>query len=138
MEDTNILKAKLPTLIKCLKSILKPAQVSLVEDEIHKNVKQLIRLSESHLHFASSANGIGKWRQEVSRAYYCCYTASKAVRLAVNFVYNDQVDDHRKINDLPSAFPNRAKWQDFLTKFRGDRNLADYDHTNCINSLEMR
>ena len=136
MKDSNILKVKLPTLLKCLKEVLKPSQVSLVEQEIHKNVKQLIRLSESHLRFASQVNGKGHWRQQVSRAYYCCYNASKAVRLAVHFVYNTDISDHKKIDELPDDFPNKPTWQNTLTKFRGDRCLADYDHTNCVSSLE--
>jgi hypothetical protein len=46
------------------------------------------------------------------------------------------VDDHKRIGDLPDAFPNRAIWADILTKFRADRNLADYDHTARAAELE--
>jgi hypothetical protein len=46
------------------------------------------------------------------------------------------VEDHKRIGDLPDAFPNRTRWADVLTKFRADRNLADYDHTARSADLE--
>jgi hypothetical protein len=52
-------------------------------------------------------------------------------------VYTTDADDHKRIGDLPSDFPLLGIWKDFLTKFRADRNLADYDHTASENDLEM-
>jgi hypothetical protein len=47
-----------------------------------------------------------------------------------------EADDHKKIGDLPDGFPSRAVWADVLTKFRADRNLADYDHSVRAAALE--
>ena len=44
-------------------------------------------------------------------------------------MFSTEVDDHKKVGDFPDEFPKRSIWADVLTKFRADRNLADYDHT---------
>jgi len=60
------------------------------------------------------------------------------VRLEVAGVYSTDSADHKKIGDLPHDFEDVARWQDVLTKFRADRNLADYDHSVTEAELEMR
>ncbi len=139
MDASHILKLKSNPyeIIKCLSTILPIDQTDLIKEEIHSNVKQLVRLAQSHLRFAEGVTGKDAWRQKVSRAYFACYTGSCAVRLAVSGQYSTDVNDHRKIGDLPDDFPSLSNWQNFFTTLRADRNLADYDHTARASSLEM-
>jgi len=58
--------------------------------------------------------------------------------LEVDGTFSTDVSDHKKIGELPKDFNNVARWEDFLTKFRADRNLADYDHTAQEKELELR
>ena len=51
-------------------------------------------------------------------------------------MFSTEVDDHKKVGDFPDEFPKRSIWADVLTKFRADRNLADYDHTARSEDLE--
>jgi len=139
MDDNHILKLRANPyqVIKCLDGILSPGQTQLIKNEIYANVKQLLRLAQSHLRFATTASGNDSWRQKVSRAYYACYLASCAVRLAISGVYSTDVNDHKKVGQLPSDFPNNSTWCNFLTTLRADRNMADYDHSARASSLEM-
>lgn len=138
MEKTHPLNLNLRKVVACLNRVLNTSELGKVEAELYRNVRQAIRLSEAHLRYAQSAVGArrGSWRQVVSRGYYCCYCASRAVRLSDSGTFSTEVEDHKKIGDLPDAFPERNKWEDILTKFRGDRNVADYDHTAGMNMLE--
>lgn len=124
----------------CLRDVLSPAEIDKITSELHRNVRQALKLSEIHLRFAqqTKTSGKGAWRHIVSRGYYCCYCASRAARLAKTGVFSTESDDHKKIGDLPDAFPDRNTWADLLTKFRADRNLADYDHRVGANKLEYR
>ncbi|WP_144058187.1 hypothetical protein [Novipirellula maiorica] len=137
MEDNHVLNLNPHKTMRCLAGILTPAEISKIQDEINANAIQLMRLADAHLRFAKSASGQLSWRQRVSRGYYSCYSASKAVRLAVQGTYDTDVKDHKQIGDLPAGFPNRQTWKDLLTKFRADRNIADYDHSETENALEL-
>jgi len=136
MDQHHPLNLNLFKVARCLKRILPPSEVDKITDELNKNVRQAIRLADMHLRFARSATGNGSWRQKVSRGYYCCYCASRAVRLSKSGFFSTQVDDHKKVGNLPDAFDKRLVWADILTKFRADRNLADYDHTVGPSALE--
>ena len=105
---------------------------------MRENVRQLIRLAQAHLRYAKASTGQHGWRQRVSRGYYCAYSASRAIRLEVAGTFSTDVSDHKKIGDLPADFKHIARWQEFFTKFRADRNLADYDHTARESELELR
>ena len=137
MDDNHLLKLNPNKVIKCLDGIITPTELDKIHQELNVNVKQLIRLAEAHLRFGKAATGMLSWRQRVSRGYYACYSASKAVRLGVQGIYDTDVKDHKKIGVLPDTFPNQAHWKNLLTKFRGDRNIADYDHSESENVLEM-
>lgn len=137
MDDNHLLKLNPHQVMKCLDGIITTAELNKIQQEVNVNVRQLIRLAESHLRFANAATGILSWRQRVSRGYYACYSASKAVRLGVYGTYDTDVKDHKRIGTLPDSFPDHAHWKDLLTKFRGDRNIADYDHSESENALEM-
>jgi hypothetical protein len=137
MDDNHLLNLNPHKVIRCLATILAKDELDKVNAALHDNVKQLLRLGRNHLRFAQQADGPASWRQRVSRGYYCTYCASRAVRLAVNGFYSKDPDDHKKIGDLPGDFPSKSIWEDFLMKFRADRNLADYDHTVSERALEL-
>ena len=138
MNQDHPLKLNLRKVANCLNGILSPSQIRKITAELHRNVRLALQLSECHLHSARAArtHGAGAWRQVVSRGYYCCYCASRAVRLAETGSFSMETDDHKKIGDLPTGFPSGALWADILTKFRADRNLADYDHSVRVTALE--
>jgi uncharacterized protein (UPF0332 family) len=138
MDDKHILNIGNPyKVIRCLEHFLSAHEIFKIHGEIKKNVRQLVKLSNAHYQAAKRAIGLACWRQRVSRAYYACYCMSRAIRLGVKGIYNTKPNDHESIGDLPSDFPSKNDWSDFLIKFRGDRNIADYDHTECRRSLEM-
>jgi hypothetical protein len=138
MDRSHPLNLNLQKVASCLSGVLLPAEIEKITAELHRNVRHALRLSEGHLRFARAAknHGLGAWRQVVSRGYYCCYCASRATRLAKTGVFSMEADDHKRIGDLPDGFPSRAVWADILTKFRADRNLADYDHSARGGALE--
>src|ERR1035437_7775995 len=135
MIKTHPLNLNLRKVILCLTGVLPPAELEKIKAEIHRNVRHALRLSGVHLR-AARTQGLRIWRQMVSRAYYCCYCASRALRLAETGTFSTEVEDHKKVGDLPDTFPSRARWADILTKFRADRNLADYDHSAHSGDLE--
>ena len=124
--------------IRCLEPILERSELDKIKKVLRDNVQQLLRLGRSHLRFAQKVIGPTCWRQKVSRGYYGAYCTSKAIRLAITGLYNTDISDHKKIGDLPKDFPSKSTWEDFLIKFRGDRNLADYDHTVSEQALELK
>jgi hypothetical protein len=95
-------------------------------DEAVKNIcRHHIALASAHL--AAARPTQRHWRTRVSRAYYAAYSASRAVRFYVAGGFSSEVEDHKKVADLPKDFPRLADWNDTLTQMRHDRNLADYD-----------
>ena len=138
MKNHELISINIHRIIRCLSSILPQSEIKKIEDVENKNVKQLISLAQAHLRFARLAEGPSSWRQRVSRGYYSVYNISRAIRLAVNGDYYEDTKDHKRIGDLPDDFPSVNQWKELLTKFRGDRNLADYDHSVSEKSLELR
>jgi len=124
-------------LIRCLADILPQPQIDSLAAELRRNVRELLLLSQDHLRAAQRATGRNAWRQKVSRAYYASYIASRAVRLAVDGTFSTDPTDHQRIAALPKNFPDAAYYADLLTKFRGDRNISDYDHSVTRRDLEM-
>jgi hypothetical protein len=90
MDRSHPLTLNLQKVISCLRNVLLPAEIQKITAELHRNVRQALRLSEVHLRFARAAigQGMGGWRQVVSRGYYCCYCASRAVRLSKTGVFS--------------------------------------------------
>lgn len=123
-------------LILTLSKIVGRRAIKQIKDEKKKNVRALLRLSFCHYKLAASIQDKRQWRQIVSRAYYCCYIASKAIRLATDGDYSEEVKDHEKIAYLPDDFPEKNERSNFLNTFRGDRNICDYDHTATLKDLE--
>lgn len=136
MANDDFLKLNPKKLIRCLENILPASELQKIDDELRRNVKQLIRLGEEHLRYSRTVSGRNSWRQRVSRAYYACYSTSKALRLAKNGMFSTDSKDHQKIGGLPDDFPEKDIWCDMLTKFRADRNIADYDHSAKERNLE--
>lgn len=137
MDEKHLLNVNPHKVIKCLEGILNAAELSKIQSAVSQNGLEIIELAECHIQFADAATGNGAWRQKVSRGYFACYTASRAVRLVVHGHYDTEVQDHKRIGDLPRDFPDHAVWADLLTKLRGDRNIVDYDHTSAEAALEM-
>ncbi|NTE60862.1 hypothetical protein G6L68_09420 [Agrobacterium fabrum] len=98
-----------------------------VEDQLRKHVHAIFRLALHHFEFAERQRS-QEWRQKVSRNYYACYNASKALRFQVEGAYSTDVSDHKKIGDLPDDFPNRDYFKNKIETMRTDRNSCDYDH----------
>lgn len=90
--------------------------------------KQWLRLAQHHLQVARSlVNSNRNWRSVVSRSYYAVYAASRTVRFYVEGSVKLDVDDHKRVGDLPNDFPKKPEWSNFVVELRRDRNLADYE-----------
>ena len=111
-----------------LAGLLPPATIAIIEADIRRNVKELFHLGDAHRAFASGS-ARRDWRQCISRLYYGCYSASRALRLEVSGHFTTDSSDHKNIGLLPSGFPRREQFKNQLDTLREDRNLADYDHT---------
>lgn len=136
MRSDHLLQLNPYKTIRCLSGLVADQEIEKIQKAIDDNVRQLIRLGESHLRFASAATGQNSWRQRVSRGYYSCYCTSRAIRLAIEGTYSQDPGDHKLVGKLPDGFPQRDIWSNFLTTYRADRNLADYDHTVNESALE--
>lgn len=124
-------------IIRCLNPILEKKEIEKIRKALYSHVTQLLKLSRTHCSFAMNAKGPTSWRQRVSRGYYSAYCSSRAIRLAYSGHYSEDIHDHKLISDLPKDFPLETTWEEFLTKFKGDRNLADYDHLATEKKLEL-
>jgi hypothetical protein len=136
MDDNHPLNLNLLKVARCLGGVLSVDELRKIQQVHVRNVWEGIGLARAHLRFAKSTGGPSNWRQRVSRAYYACYCASRAVRLAQHGGFSTDVEDHKKIGQLPDDFPRRDVWAELFVKFRGDRNLADYDPTVGASALE--
>ncbi|MGF7179962.1 hypothetical protein [Tunturiibacter psychrotolerans] len=119
-----------------LTHLLSPASNAAIEAALTQSVIQLYRLGRNHYLFARRQNN-RDWRQKISRYYYGAYNVSRSVRLCNNGDYSADSTDHKKIETLPSGFPNIASYQNQLSALREDRNLCDYDHTSSIGILAL-
>lgn len=137
MNNDHFLNINPCRLIHCLSGILSNTEIDKIKKALNANVKKLVNLGQAHLRFAKKMDGNTSWRQRVSRSYYSAYCTSRAVRLAITGHYSKDSSDHMKIGNLPNDFPDKTIWEEFLMKFRGDRNLADYDHTALESALEI-
>ncbi len=136
MDNKDFLALNPKRLITYLSDKISKTQIDRLNDLIRFQTKQLVKLSGDHLRFTKAIDNKYAWRQKVSRAYYCCYIANRALRLAVYGTYNQSPSDHKNISKLPGDFPKESIWANFLTQFRADRNLADYDHEKKSGDLE--
>jgi len=137
MSEIKILLKNPNKIAELLSPILDIAAREKILDVGKKHSKLLLKLSRHHLLFAKKLNSNNDWRQKVSRAYYCCYNASKAIRLINSGEYSQEGSDHLKIGALPKDLNQQSIWTNFLIQFRSDRNLADYDHDKKCDELKM-
>ena len=137
MDEINILLQNPNKLANTLSPILGSVTKQKILNVGKKHSKLLLKLSRQHLLFAKKIHSNNAWRQKISRGYYCCYNASKAVRLINSGEYSQEGKDHQKIGTLPIEFNRQSFWTNFLTQFRSDRNLADYDHDKKCGDLQM-
>lgn len=128
MDQDQTLDLNIRKILRCLKGVLPADAVQAVEAVIHRHARRLAKLGRVHLRHARQSAGPQAWRQRLSRSYYACYSFSKAVRYFVDGNYSADVTDHKKVGDLPNDFPECDIWKNLLVQFRGDRNVADYDH----------
>lgn len=135
MSEIEILEQNPNKLANLLSKVLTANECKKIVDVGRRHTKELMKLSYHHLVFAKRISTSANWRQKVSRAYYSCYTASKAVRLAIQGAYSQEGKDHQKVGNLPSDFPKQSYWANLLVQFRSDRNLADYDHDKRSKNL---
>ena len=86
------------------------------------------RLAETHLAEGDLALAAGCTRTIFSRAYYAAYNASKAVRYIAQGAVSLKADDHQRAAELPSTFPDYARWGRRITTLYENRLRADYDN----------
>jgi uncharacterized protein (UPF0332 family) len=111
-----------------LARILDPAALVLYDQSVQSTAGAFIKLARAHLRDAKRLPpSRSPWRSVVSRAYYAVYSASRAVRYLVYGHIDRDVEDHKKVGELPNDFPDRASWSTKLVSMRKDRNLADYE-----------
>ena len=119
-----------------LDGVLNEAALETIELELRKHSTKLYSFSLQYYRFAIRQSGFN-WRQKISRLYYSSYSASRAIRLYVSGYYSQDVNDHKKIGNLPADFPKRAFFGNMLSTLRDDRNTCDYDHTSTSRNLVM-
>lgn len=120
--------------IEQLRTIIDDTAIDAIQLEMALQVSKLYNLSILHFKFANK-QGNRDWRQRVSRLYYAGYAASRSIRLQVHGHFSTEVQDHKKVGDLPDDFPNRALFSNKLEVLRDDRNTCDYDHAAVLADL---
>jgi len=115
-------------LITNIEHLVSKRAADALRREVRANVSGLFRLGEQHYTFAATLP-TSDWRQIVSRCYYGAYNVVRSVKLEASGHYSTDSTDHKKIDELPSTFPNRNTYSNRLSMLREDRNLCDYDHT---------
>lgn len=137
MKEPHLLRASAnPRSIKRnLGHILDPQALAAIENDIAENARGLLALAEDHLSHAGRFRKQKGWRQAISRLYYAAYNAFRAVRLYTDGHYSTDGSDHKRLNTLPSDFPERETYANRLQTLREDRNLCDYDHAATVSDL---
>lgn len=123
--------------IEHLRAIVDGNAIDAIQSEMTAQVTNLYKLSLLHFKFADKQKS-KDWRQRVSRLYYAAYAASRATRLHVYGQFSVEVQDHKKIGELPQDFPNRAIFSNKLDVLREDRNTCDYDQAAALSDLTSR
>lgn len=133
--ERDFLKAGNPRKIAALYSaILSAETVANIENELSEHALALFSLALDHYNFAERQRA-SEWRQRVSRYYYACYSASKALRFFVDGNLSAEVTDHKRIGELPDDFQDRERFKLNLETMRTDRNTSDYDHIAVVGDL---
>ena len=118
LSDKDFLKLNPNRIIAYLEPIILPEELEKIKRKVKKHISAMLFLSREHLSYAKGIkHGLG-WRQKVSRSYYCCYIASRALRVAVLGSFDQTASDHDKINQIPDDFPDKHIWGNYLKQFR--------------------
>ena len=114
-----------------LKRLLKKHELlhnePLFDDVVHSVAKAWMSLARIHLKDAKRCCSKESQRSFYSRSYYAGYNASKAVRYLAVGTVSGSGDDHQKVSDLPTDFPENEKWGSFLRELYKHRLISDYD-----------
>lgn len=133
--ERDFLKAGNPRRIAILYSaVLSNDSRQRIENELNEHVLGLFELGVTHFKFAERLRS-SEWRQQISRYYYACYNASKALRFFSDGNFSAEVADHKKVGELPDDFPERDRFKLNLETMRTDRNTSDYDHIAGVDDL---
>jgi len=100
----------------------------ILESHVHAVARKWFELAKVHYADAAAVDAGVNPRSVYSRAYYAAYNASKAVRYVVRGFVSLRGDDHKKVADLPSSFPNVDSWVSKLPLLYEHRLRADYDN----------
>ena len=110
-----------------LSGVISSSEMEKFDAKVNEITRLFFSLGNKHLYVAKKLVASGVKRSTVSRAYYACYSYSRAVRYKVSGHYEVDQKDHNKIGELPKDFPNLAHWNTVLAEMRLDRNTADYE-----------
>ncbi len=102
--------------------------VPVLEGHVRAVALRGFELARMHYVDGKALNSANNPRAVYSRAYYAAYNASKAVRYIVRGFVSLRGDDHKKVADLPSSFPDVDSWASKLPLLYEHRLRADYDN----------
>lgn len=121
-----------------LVSLTMHGDLPILESHVHSVARRWFELARMHFADASAVDKLLNPRSVYSRSYYAAYNASKAVRYIVRGAVSLHGDDHKKVADLPSNFPDVDSWMEKLPLLLEHRLRADYDNwsgTSAENQL---
>ena len=111
-----------------LVSLTMSSDINILDSHVHGVARRWFELGRLHYIDASALDLRVNPRAIYSRAYYAAYNASKAVRYVVRGSVSLRGDDHKKVADLPSSFPDVDSWVSKLPLLYEHRLRADYDN----------
>jgi hypothetical protein len=111
-----------------LVSLTMSGDLPILEAQVHAVARKWFELARLHYADAAAADIRNNPRAVYSRSYYAAYNASKAVRYVVQGFVSLRGDDHKKVGDLPSSFPDVDAWGAKLPLLYEHRLRADYDN----------
>lgn len=95
-------------------------------DLLRQIVSDRLELAGNHLRTGDSMAQLAAYRSSISRYYYAMYHGARAI--CFGYHKGDDYQRHSVLpNNLPSAFPDIARWASELNGARLVRNMADYD-----------
>jgi len=111
-----------------LTSLTMSGDLPILDAHVHAIARKWFELARLHYADAAAADVRKNPRAVYSRSYYAAYNASKAVRYVVQGIVSLKGDDHKKVADLPSSFPDVDSWAAKLPALYEHRLRADYDN----------
>lgn len=111
-----------------LVSLTMSSDLPILESHVKAVAQKWFELARMHYADGAAFDSGANPRAVYSRAYYAAYNASKAVRYVAQGFVSLRGDDHRKVSDLPSSFPDVDSWVTNLPLLYEHRLRADYDN----------